>query len=151
MALPHRLWWWRNAESEPSLARGQQFGGDSVAIEEDVWHHVASVFPEGGTEGDDVIHYVDGVFEPKLGGTSPIINTGIDLDNGALPVHIGFRSAPCWTLFQRADFADVRIYDEGLEQADNHRHHARGGRFAAWGRAHDAPGGWKRYHWLRAC
>jgi len=98
------------------FSAGQQFGGDSVAIEEDVWHHVASVFPEGGTEGDDVIHYVDGVFEPKLGGTSPMINTGIDPEDGALPVHIGFAAHHAGRYFN-GQIADVRIYDEGLDQA----------------------------------
>lgn len=99
------------------FSAGQQFGGDSIAIEEDVWHHVASVFPEGGTEGDDVIHYVDGVFEPKLGGTSPMINTGIDPEDGALPVHIGFAAHHADRYFS-GQIADVRIYDEGLDQAE---------------------------------
>ena len=95
---------------------GQNFGGDTVAIEEDVWHHLASVFPEGATEGDDIIHYVDGVVEPKLGGTSLPINTGIDPDDGAFPVHIGY-AIPHANRYFRGQIADVRIYDEGLDQA----------------------------------
>ena len=72
-------------------------------------------FPDGGTEGDDVIHYVDGVFEPKLGGTSPMINTAIDPDNGALPVHIGFAVHHAGRYFN-GQIADVRMYDEALDQ-----------------------------------
>lgn len=94
---------------------GQQFGS-SVAIEEDVWHHVASVFPDGGTEGDDVLHYIDGVFEPKAGGTSPMINTIIDPEEGALPVHIGYAVHHAGRYFT-GQIADVRFYDEALDEA----------------------------------
>lgn len=94
---------------------GQNFGGDSVAVEEDVWHHLVSVFPEGGTEGDDIIHYVDGVVEPKLGGTSLPINTGIDPDDDAFPVHIGY-AIPHAGRYFFGQMADIRIYDEGLDQ-----------------------------------
>ena len=71
------------------FSAGQNFGGDTNAADEE-WHHLVSVFPEGGAEGDDVIHYVDGVVEPKLGGTSPQINTAVLPTEGAFPVHIGY-------------------------------------------------------------
>lgn len=94
---------------------GQNFGGDTVAADGE-WRHLVSVFPEGGTVGDDVIHYIDGVVEPKAGGNSPVINTAtITDDEGAFPVHIGY-AIPHGGRYFIGQISDVRIYDEGLSQ-----------------------------------
>jgi hypothetical protein len=93
---------------------GQKFGGDTD-IADGQWHHIASVFPEGAIEGEEIIHYVDGEVEPHLGGTSIEINTGIPPADGADPVFIGFASVHAGRWFQ-GQIADVRIYDEGLDR-----------------------------------
>ena len=92
-----------NTRIRTEFSGGQNFGGDTD-IADGQWHHLASVFPDGGFEGDDIIHYIDGVEEPKLGGTSIPINTGIDPNAGAFPVHIGYAIPHAGSFFSRADF-----------------------------------------------
>lgn len=104
-----------NTRIRTEFSGGQNFGGDTN-LGDGQWHHVASVFPEGATEGADIIHYIDGVLEPSLGGTSIPINTGIAPAEGAFPVHIGFAIPHDGRWFQ-GQMADVRIYDEGLSQS----------------------------------
>ncbi len=111
-----RKWHFRieNTRIRTEFQGGQNFGGDTDAANGE-WHHIASVFPEGGVEGDDILHYVDGVLEPKLGGTSLPIDTGIGEADDAFPVNIGFAVGHAGRWFQ-GQIADVRIYDEGLDQ-----------------------------------
>lgn len=111
-----RKWHFRieNTRIRTEFQGGQNFGGDTDAANAE-WHHIASVFPEGGVEGDDILHYVDGVLEPKLGGTSLPIDTGIGEADEAFPVNIGFAVGHAGRWFQ-GQIADVRIYDEGLDQ-----------------------------------
>lgn len=104
-----------NTRIRTEFQGGQNFGGDSDAADGE-WHHIASVFPEAGSEGDDIIHYVDGVLEPKLGGTSLPIDTGVGEEQEAFPVHIGLAVGHAGRWFQ-GQISDVRIYDEGLDQA----------------------------------
>lgn len=110
-----RKWHFRieNTRIRTEFQGGQNFGGDTNAADGE-WHHIVSVFPDGGTVGDDIIHYVDGVLEPKLGGNSREIDTGIGEEQSAFPVHIGFAVGHAGRFFQ-GQIADVRIYDEALD------------------------------------
>ena len=112
-----RKWHFRieNTRIRTEFSGGQNFGGDTDVADAE-WRHLVVVFPELGFEGDDIIHYVDGEIEPKLGGTSLEIDTAIDEADGAFPVHIGFAVGHAGRWFQ-GQIADVRIYDEALDQA----------------------------------
>ena len=106
------------------FAGGQNFATTSIIDGE--WHHVASVFPNGATEGEQILHYIDGVLDPQAGGTSLTIDTEIvtdaDIDwtnaNSAesYPVHIGGRLTHGWGNMLIGSMADVRIYNQGLSE-----------------------------------
>jgi hypothetical protein len=106
------------------FAGGQNFATTSIIDGE--WHHVASVFPNGATEGEQILHYIDGVLDPQAGGTSLTIDTEIvtdaDIDwtnaNSAesYPVHIGARLTHGWGNMLIGSMADVRIYNQGLSE-----------------------------------
>ena len=106
------------------FAGGQNFATTSIIDGE--WHHVASVFPNGATEGEQILHYIDGVLDPQAGGTSLTIDTEIvtdaDIDwtnaNSAesYPVHIGGRLTHGWGNMLIGSMADVRIYNHGLSE-----------------------------------
>ena len=76
---------------------GQNFAG--VSVNDGEWHHVASVFPDGASEGEEILHYVDGVLDEQTGGTSQPIDTAIVTDEEVdwtdansvdpYPVHFG--------------------------------------------------------------
>ena len=51
----------------------------SIPVNDGQWHHVVSVFPEGGEIIDDLDHYVDGMLEDKNGNTSMFVDTDVDL------------------------------------------------------------------------
>ena len=102
---------------------------DGVAIGEGAvdgeWHHVASVFPDGATEGEEILHYVDGVLDEQTGGTSLPIDTFIAEDevdwtdaNSTNPytVHFGAVLAHGFGRMLEGSMADIRIYDEGLSE-----------------------------------
>ena len=102
---------------------GQNFATTSVIDGE--WHHVASVFPEGATEGEEILHYVDGVLDEQTGGTSQPINTAIpegETDwtnaNASEPYHVHFGGvlAHGFGRMLIGSMADVRIYDEELSE-----------------------------------
>ena len=105
-------------------AGGQNFATTSIIDGE--WHHVASVVPNGATEGEQILHYIDGVLDPQAGGTSLTIDTEIvtdaDIDwtnaNSAesYPVHIGARMNANFTSMLDGSIADVRIYNHGLSE-----------------------------------
>jgi hypothetical protein len=93
-------------------------GGQNVAttpINDDQWHHIAVVFPEGGELNSDVMHYVDGVFDPQSGGGDQFVDTLIG--PAAEPVSIGFGFQGTNPTFFPGLLADVRIYDEELDEA----------------------------------
>ena len=106
------------------FAGGQNFATTSIIDGE--WHHVASVFPNGATEGEQILHYIDGVLDPQAGGTSLTVDTEIvtdaDIDwtnaNSAesYPVHIGGRLTHGWGNMLIGSMADVRIYNQGLSE-----------------------------------
>ena len=92
-------------------------GGQNVAttpINDDQWHHVAVVLPDGGEFNSDVEHYVDGVFDPQSGGGDQDVDTLIGDD--ADPVSIGFGFQGDNPTFFPGVLADVRIYDEALDE-----------------------------------
>ena len=109
-------WHFRIDQTNGNALRTEYQGGQNFAetdVADGEWHFVASVFPEGG-EGADIIHYLDGEIDEQLGGTSlPIDTAGVD--DGGLPVHIGWAAGHPnrWFVGQ---MADVRIYDEALDQ-----------------------------------
>jgi hypothetical protein len=86
---------------------------------------MASVFPDGASEGADILHYFDGELDPQAGGTSIPIETSVgagDADwtdpNSAEPyyVHFGGVLGHGFGRMLEGSMADVRIYDEGLSQ-----------------------------------
>ena len=99
--------------------RTEPQGGQNVAttpINDDEWHHVASVFPDGATTISELLHYVDGALDPRSGGGDREINTNIGED--ASPVLIGARLQGAALNFFPGIVADVRIYDEALGEAE---------------------------------
>ena len=93
-------------------------GGQNVAttpINDDEWHHIAVVFPDGGEFNSDVLHYVDGDLDPQSGGGDQTVDTLIG--DGAEPVSIGFGIQGANPTFFPGLLADVRIYDEALDEA----------------------------------
>ena len=104
---------------------GQNFATTNLIDGE--WHHVASVFPDGATEGEEILHYVDGVLDEQTGGTSLPIDTFIAEDgdevdwtdaNSTNPytVHFGGVLAHGFGRMLEGSMADIRIYDEGLSE-----------------------------------
>ncbi|MGK0189286.1 MAG: hypothetical protein ACI9R3_005103 [Verrucomicrobiales bacterium] len=108
------------------FANGQNFADSSVIDGE--WHHVASVFPNGASEGEEILHYVDGVLDEQTGGTSQPIDTSIVTDEEVdwtdadslepYPVHFGGALAHGFGRMLEGSMADVRIYDEGLSEEE---------------------------------
>jgi hypothetical protein len=93
-------------------------GGQNVAttrINDNQWHHIAVVFPDGGQMNSDVMHYVDGTFDPQSGGGDQFVDTLIG--PAAEPVSIGFGIQGANPTFFPGLLADVRIYDEALDEA----------------------------------
>lgn len=66
-------------------AGGQHYGKTNVCDGE--WHHLAVVYPEGGSGVKDHLLYVDGVEEAETAG-NPV---GVDTDNAVNDVVIGHR------------------------------------------------------------
>lgn len=66
---------------------GNNWGSDTINDNE--WHHVASVLPAGGTTIGDVIHYIDGVAQSVAGSGGQTVDSATDPDEGALPVTFG--------------------------------------------------------------
>lgn len=88
----------------------------STAINDGNWHHVASVYPEGGGELGTVIHYIDGEAEAPggNGGSTQPVNTSITAD----PVTIGRRTQGATMGYFPGQVDDVRIYDRALSAAE---------------------------------
>ncbi len=86
----------------------------STEIVDGEWHHVASVVPNR-EEADnlDVIHYVDGELDPRLGGASQLINTDISSDD-AVALTIGRRTQGEAQDYFTGTVDDVAIFDAAL-------------------------------------
>ncbi len=75
---------------------GNNFG-NSIPINDGVWHHVISVFdPEVDANDDGILaavgdfdHYVDTELETKGGGVGNPVETNINPDEGAVPLTVG--------------------------------------------------------------
>ena len=102
---------------------GQNFG--ALPINDGEWHHVACVFPDGATEGSEILHYIDGVIDPQAGGTSQSIDTAVGeglapwtdgRSSEAYYVHFGAVLAHGFGRMLEGSMADVRIYDEELSE-----------------------------------
>ena len=133
---PYFLGWGANAAGEKwhirlngaeGAVRTEFQGGQNFAtttnLNDGEWHHLASVFPEGAAEGEEILHYLDGVLDEQAGGTSLPIDTAIADDevdwtdaNSIDPytVHFGAVMAHGFNRMLEGSMADVRIYDEGL-------------------------------------
>jgi hypothetical protein len=107
------------------FAGGQNYA--TLPINDGEWHHVASVFPEGATEGFQLLHYVDGVLDWQSGGMSIPIDTAVgdgsaDWSDGASTgsyyVHFGAVLAHGFGRMLDGSMADVRIYDEELDEEE---------------------------------
>lgn len=129
------LGWGANAASEKwhirlnvasGVMRTEFQGGQNFAttnLIDGEWHHVASVFPNGASEGEEILHYVDGVLDEQTGGTSLPIDTAIAEDEvdwtdanslDPYPVHFGAVFAHGFGRMLEGSMADIRFYDEGL-------------------------------------
>ena len=90
--------------------------GNSLPLNDGVWHHFVSVFDPDVDSNEDGIfaavgdfdHFIDGELETKAGGVGNPVNTNIDPDQGALPLAIGGAYFPSVT---QARFSDSRIDD----------------------------------------
>lgn len=109
-----------NAANGPLGAIRTETQGDftigSTALNDGEWHHVVSVYPEGGGELGTVIHYVDGVAETPGGnnGSTQAVNTSTTADE----VTIGRRTQGTVQGYFPGQLDDVRIYDRALSGAE---------------------------------
>lgn len=82
---------------EPSTGslRTEVQGGNlwgTAIINDGQWHHVVSVVPDlPNPNNSNVLHYVDGVLDPALGGGAQPVNTDVAAAN-SLPVWVGARN-----------------------------------------------------------
>lgn len=105
-----------NANNGPAGAIRTESQGDftigSTLVNDGAWHHIASVYPEGGGELGTVLHYVDGVLDNPGGNnasTQPVITS-----TTADPVTIGRRTQGATDTYFPGLVDDVRIYDRAL-------------------------------------
>lgn len=87
------------------------FNIGTANIADGEWHHVVSVFPEGSSDVEQVLHYVDGVLDVTGGVAAVPINT--DIVDGDL-LTIGRRTQGTAQNYFNGQIADVRIYDIAL-------------------------------------
>ncbi len=112
-----RKWHFRIDQANNSL-RTEYSGGQNFAetpVTDGEWHFVASVFPEGAEMGSEILHFLDGEFDPFGGGADQAIDTATGDEAGAFPVHIGWAVGHADRYFA-GQIADVRIYDEELSE-----------------------------------
>ena len=97
--------------------RTEYAGGQNVGttpVDDSLWHHVAAVFPEGATMGQQIDHYVDGILQGKSGGDRAIDTT---IDDPLYHVTIGMtRQSTTNMRVYVGQIADVRIYDAELSE-----------------------------------
>lgn len=84
----------------------------STPLNDGQWHHVASVYPDGGGELGTVLHYVDGILESAggNGGSTQAVNTSTTAD----PVTVGRRNQNGVLGYFPGLVDDVRIYNRAL-------------------------------------
>ncbi len=95
------------------------FAIGSTPLADGQWHHIAIVVPDGASSTTDVLHYVDGFFDPPSGVLPLEINTNA---SGILPARtlgIGRRVNGNGTAnYFPGSIADVRVYDRALSAAE---------------------------------
>ncbi len=110
--------WHFKIETSTKGLRTENQGGNNfgeVVVNDGQWHHVVSVFPEGGEVIGDVIHYIDGVpDEAKNGGLTRPVNTETNPDNGARTFSIGSAFQADAERFTQGVMDDVAIWDRAL-------------------------------------
>ncbi len=99
--------------------QGNYFIG-STPLNDGAWHHIASVFPEGGVVMEDVIHYVDGMEDPMSGTNSA--NADIEVwtagEDWGTEVEIGSRLQGENHQFYIGLLDEIRIYSRELSPAE---------------------------------
>ncbi|MEM7383904.1 MAG: LamG-like jellyroll fold domain-containing protein, partial [Verrucomicrobiota bacterium] len=114
--------WHFKVENTTKGLRTENQGGNNfgeIVVNDGQWHHVVSVFPEGGTVIGDVIHYVDGVAdEAKNGGLTRPVNTETNPDNGARTLSIGSAFQGEDERFMVSLIDEVAIWDRALTEAE---------------------------------
>ncbi len=81
-------------------------------INDGEWHHVVSVFPEGGQFMQDLVHYVDGELQ-EVGGTGST-TVEVDTDPNGEEVTFGSRLQGAAQQFYIGDLDDVSIWSRAL-------------------------------------
>lgn len=91
----------------------------SIPLNDNEWHHIVSVLPDGGFLMEDVIHYVDGEVDEMSGMGNPdvIIDTA-DFDGGGTEVEIGSRLQGTAQQFYIGLLDDARVYSRELSPED---------------------------------
>ena len=123
--------WHIRANGASGVMRTEYAGGQNFATTSMIdgeWHHVASVFPDGATDGEEILHYIDGVLDPRAGGDNQPIDTAIPTDpvldwtnfdgEAAYSVHIGGRMNANFNSMLAGSIADVAIWNRGLSQEE---------------------------------
>ena len=109
--------WHFKFEASTSGIRTENQGGNifgAIPVVDGTWHHVVSVFPDGGETLASVDHYVDGVLDTtENGNTANPVNTVADPLIGP-PVTIGGSPFGAGLRFSTAYIDDVRIYSRAL-------------------------------------
>ncbi len=99
--------------------QGNYFIG-STPLNDGNWHHVASVFPEGGFVMEDVIHYVDGIEDPMSGTNTG--NADIEVwtagEDWGTEVEIGSRLQGTSQQYYIGLLDEIRIYSRALSLAE---------------------------------
>ncbi len=110
--------WHFKIETSTKGLRTENQGGNNfgeIVVNDGQWHHVVSVFPEGGEVIGDVIHYVDGVPDAaKNGGLTRPVNTETNPDNGARTFSIGSAFQGETERFSQAIIDEVALWDRAL-------------------------------------
>ncbi len=121
--------WHIRANGASGVMRTEYAGGQNFAttsLIDGEWHHVASVFPNGATEGEEILHYLDGVLDPRAGGGNQTIDTATVTGENfnwtdanstePYPVHIGAVLAHGFGRMLIGSIADVGIWNRGLTE-----------------------------------
>lgn len=90
----------------------------STPINDGQWHHVASVFPDGGTLMEDVIHYIDGEVDPRSGIGNQELLVDTAAEDGDDFVRIGSRIQGANTNYFTGALDEVRVYNRALTQTE---------------------------------
>ncbi len=90
----------------------------STPINDGQWHHVASVYPDGGTVMGDTIHYIDGEIDPQsgIGNETLLVDTATDAGDDF--VRIGSRIQGANIQYFPGTLDEVRIYSRALTQTE---------------------------------